>query len=109
MVRLLTILAMLALWVAPIQMIGGAAAAMPHHQPAMPQMDMVHCDPAPVSHSDGGDEKRAIDCMIACAGLPALPPSEPEGFAEVRARPAPSELALLHGLAVEAAIPPPRS
>ena len=99
--RLLSILAMFALLVAPIQMIGGAAAAMPHPQPAAAT---GHCDQAP----DSGEEQVAIDCLIACAGLPALPPSAPAGHTKVRAIPASAALPSLRGLPAEAATPPPR-
>jgi hypothetical protein len=102
---LLSIMALLALLVAPIGMIGGAAMAMPHHQP---QAAAGHCAGAPVPDHRGGEDRAAIDCMIACAGVPAIPPSAPAAVAPIAASPDQAPLRSLHGLQPEAATPPPR-
>ncbi|WP_129791345.1 hypothetical protein [Sphingosinicella sp. CPCC 101087] len=102
---LLSIIALFALLVAPIGMIGGTAMAMPHHQP---QAAAVHCAGAPAPDHRGDEDRTAIDCMIACAGVPAIPPSAPSAVAPAAVSPDEAPLRSLHGLQPEAATPPPR-
>jgi hypothetical protein len=102
---LLSIAALFALIVAPIGMVGGAAVAMGHHQP---QAAAGHCAGSPASDHRGDSDRTAIDCMIACAGLPAIPPSTLAAMAPAAADPEQVPPAFLHGLRPEAATPPPR-
>jgi hypothetical protein len=98
--RLLQCLTCLALLLAPLSMIG-AAPAMARSVPAA-----GHC--ADMERPSKTPPSAPIDCMIACAGLPA------QGCT-IAVRPAvpaiaePQPLASrLHGLHPEAATPPPR-
>lgn len=66
----------------------------------------VHCteeEEAPVT-----GQRQAIDCVIACAALPAV--AEPAAVLHPQARelPSPTFAAASAGLAPEAAVPPPR-
>lgn len=95
-------LILLALLVAPLGMIGGAAAAA-HVQ----TMAAGHC--AETDKSAQAPPAAPADCMIACAGcLPAQTgtlSARPGMRAAVRPAPAPYQL---RGLHPEAATPPPR-
>lgn len=103
--RLLPLLTLLALLVAPFgRMAAAEAMVMPHHQAAaMPG----HCDEMPAGDEDGAD-KTAIDCMIACAAMAVA--ETPNLVASPDVAPAPISLTLpdLPGLNPEAEPPPPR-
>jgi hypothetical protein len=100
-IRLLRWLTCVALFLAPLGMIGTAPAMAHDGVPAA-----RHC--ADMDHPSKVPPSSPIDCMIACAGLPTqggalvvrlVPPVSPE----------PRALASrLHGLHPEAATPPPR-
>lgn len=100
MPRLLRFLTMLALVLMPLGM-------MPGH--AMAAVATVHCaDMAPSSHPAPIHSGRSADCAIACSAMPSAatilnPPARDRAVLH------PLPLATGHGLASEAAIPPPRS
>ena len=102
--RLLPLLALLALLVAPFgRMAAAEAMAMPHHAPAAMA---GHCDDMPAP--DGDEPGKAVDCMIACA---VMTPSEaPALKAAPPARSMPASFAVpgFSGLHPEADPPPPR-
>ena len=97
--RLLSWIALFAMLLAPVGMTGASAA---------------HGAPAASAHCADRDEPAeppspaAIDCMNACAGLPA----KAVGLADAAAEPAAAEpvvpAALTLGSGPEAATPPPR-
>lgn len=102
--RVLALLMLAALMLAPFGRMGAAEARpMPHHQ-AMP----VHCVGQP---QPAGDDSApvSIDCMIACAAMtPAAAPFfAPPPAAE--AAPAPIPASALAGIRPDAEPPPPRS
>jgi len=103
--RLVPLLALLALLVAPFgRMAAAEAMAMPHHAPAAMA---GHCDDMPAPDEDGTG-KAAVDCMTACAVMtpseaPALTASPP-----VRSMPASFAVPGFSGLHPEADPPPPR-
>ncbi|MDT9600860.1 hypothetical protein [Sphingosinicella rhizophila] len=114
--RLMRIMTIMAVLLAPLGMIGGTsvqaathhpASATTHHAEAMPGMD--HC-----AGMQKGDDKskshpaQQHDCMMACAAIPSF-------GSDVPAKPmAPSAIVPIplarsgHGLNPEAATPPPR-
>jgi hypothetical protein len=99
--RLLRWLTLVALFLAPLGMIG-ASPAIGHGRVA----EAGHCD-------DGGGAPAGtpapVDCMIACAGLP-VPATAAAHRARTSAGSEPPALAAhLSGLQPEAATPPPRS
>ena len=104
--RLLPLLALIALLVAPFgRMAAAEASAMPHHGAAAPAAS--HCPDMPAP--DGGDgSQSSIDCMIACAAVtaadaPALAPAPPS-----RAVTAIRRVVRFSGLNPQADPPPPR-
>lgn len=103
--RLLPLLALLALVVAPFGRMAAAEASAPSHHPAMTAPG--HCDDGPAPGGDNAD--RTLDCLTACATLAAveaaaLPiPFQPP--AAVVALP----ISGAAGLVPEADPPPPRS
>lgn len=103
---LLSILALLALLAAPLGMTGGGAEAMPHHQFGM-MAD--HMNGMSHHQEQGGEDKAAIDCMIACAALPAVAPPSMGDLLIAAAVPAPLPLEALRSTFPEAETPPPRS
>lgn len=101
--RILPLLALLALLIAPFGMMSGAAAAMPMHAP---EMAAGHCEgKAPAEPAEQG---KAIDCMIACAALPAIAPISAAAFRTAADLPAPPPFASPAGTMPEADPPPPR-
>ena len=108
MTRLWSLLALVALLLAPAGMIGShAAMAMPHPATAM-RAD--HCSERQEHHSnDDAGERAAIECAIACTALPgreALVGDTPPAPA---ATPEAAPALVLAGTRPEAATPPPRS
>lgn len=103
--RFLTLFALLALLAAPFGRIGAAeASAMPGHGAA----GAGHCEGMPMPEPASGDERGAIDCMIACAAIaaadaPAL--DSVQAAPGVEAHRAPAAFA---GLSPESEPPPPR-
>lgn len=65
--RLIPFLILLALLFAPYGRMQARAAA--HHAPPMAMAG--HCDPAPAK-APAPAQHGSIDCMIACAGMPAM-------------------------------------
>lgn len=103
--RLLPLLVLLALLVAPYGRMQ-AQAATAHH--AAPMAAAGHCEPAPAK-APTPTHHGSIDCMIACAGMPAVesalagPPLPP-----VTAMIAPPA-AMLDGILPQFDPPPPRA
>ena len=103
--RLFSLLALLALLVAPFgRMAAAEAMTMPH---AAPMAMAGHCDDMPQPDQDKMG-KSAIDCMIACATLaavsaPAMEMAEPEIVS-----PQPRAVFRFAGISLEADPPPPR-
>lgn len=105
--RLLPLIAILALLVAPFGRMGMAeAAAAPHH--AAPAAMAGHCDDRPASAPDRPD-KAAIDCMTACAAI--MPAAAPRlaGTPPPAIDPGIVPPAAFHGLHPAADPPPPRA
>lgn len=103
--RLLPLLALLALVVAPFGRMAAAEAMTPAHHAAMGAP--AHCDDAPAS--EDGDADEALDCLNACASLAAAhsnPLRLPMRAPAVVEALAPAEAAGIHP---EAEPPPPRS
>ena len=103
--RLLPLLTLLALLVAPFgRMAAAEAMTTPHHQAAaMPG----HCDDMPMPDQDGGD-KVAIDCMIACAAVATATAPLLAFIAPMVATPVGETLPLFTGRNPSADPPPPR-
>lgn len=104
--RILSLLLLVALAIAPLRIAAGAAMAMPQHDMAM---SAGHCadNTAP---SDSTDNRETVSCcMMACAALPAASIFVHEMLAyatpPATAGPQPAR----SGLPPEAATPPPRS
>lgn len=103
--RILPVLALIALMIAPFGRMGLAEAATPHH--AAPMAMAGHCEDMPAPEP-GKPNKAAIDCMIACA---AMTTENAAHIAHATPDPvmiAPRPLFSLHGIQPEAADPPPR-
>lgn len=99
--RILRLLILLALTLMPLRMVGLAPATAADHAP----QPMAHCAdmPAPVEHG----APPQIDCMIACATLPAVSLEfEPAVLPAAPAQPSP--IAFVAGIAPGADPPPPR-
>ena len=101
---MLSILAFLAVLLAPAGMLGSHAAM------AMPQHAAASADPCSEKQQHDGQQSQAmIDCALACSALAsneALIADEPAPDAAAPdARPS----LALHGMRPEAATPPPRS
>ena len=103
--RLLPLLALVALLVAPFgRMAAAEAMAMPRHA----AVAMAgHCDdmPAPGQHESG---KAAIDCLTACAVMTPADAPALAAEAPLRAVPAESTPLPISGLRPESDPPPPR-
>jgi hypothetical protein len=99
----LSILAFLAVLLAPAGMLGSHAAM------AMPQHVSASADPCSEKQQHGGQKsQKMIDCGIACSALASHQPTvadEPEPDA---AAPDALPALALHGMRPEAATPPPR-
>lgn len=100
--RLLTFLVLLALLAAPF----GRQAAQAAAHPGTPSAMAGHCDPAPKpAPAHGG----SIDCMIACAAMPAEDvPHMPIALPVAPASPVAATTARITGLNPAAEPPPPR-
>lgn len=99
---LFSLLALLALLAAPLGMRGGAAMAMPHDSAAA----AGHCDGMTPNQESG--DTASVNCVMACAALPAVAPDSPAEVALAADTPAAALLVSLHGMRPEAATPPPR-
>ena len=106
--RLLPLLTLLALLVAPFGRIAAAEAMMVPQQPMAAMSG--HCDdmPAPAQHRGDRTHKASIDCLVACAAM-ATAENVPlvQNFAVV-SMPAGYVLPEFSGLHPEADPPPPR-
>lgn len=102
--RFLHYLAIAALLLMPLGMTGGKAMAIVHSAPAAAAMD--HCGGAnKSSHHSAPD----VDCMAACAAIPAAGNGDIAAPIPFPAAIEPSPVVSLgKGLGPEAAIPPPR-
>lgn len=102
--KLLRLLVLLALLVAPFgRMAAAEAMTMPEHSAmAMPG----HCDPMPAP--DPGDEERSIDCMIACAAVTGAESPQLRAPRPAASLPVGLVRTGLSGLHPEADPPPPR-
>ena len=103
--RILSFLALLALLAAPFGMMNGVAAAMPH---AQDEAMMEHCEGMAPAHHESEGDKASVDCLIACAALPAIASDGPLDTAFAVAAPAILPLSILSGMLPEAETPPPR-
>ena len=103
--RILSFLALVALLFAPLAMVNGAAAAMPH---AQSEAAMEHCEGMAPAQDEGEESKASIDCMLACAALPAIASGAPPEAMMTAAAPAPLRFSSLSGVLPEAETPPPR-
>ena len=102
--RLLPLLALLALLIAPFGRMAAAEAAPHHGAPAMAE----HCEQAAPGDEAPDDAQKAIDCMTACAAVaaPSAPPLEvPRRASE---QPVAARAFGLVGLQPERDPPPPR-
>jgi hypothetical protein len=105
--RILSLLLLLALAVAPMRMFGGEAAAMPDHRGAA--MAMEHCAPDREPASSGDQPPSTGGCMMACAALPAM---ESRGAERLQIARTPDHADVLpdpNGIIPEEATPPPRA
>ena len=117
--RLIRFLAIFALVLSPLAMLGAApASAMTHHAAMAAGHDMaVDLSMAAMSHCqdmDGTSKDQPCesgDCLTACAAVPAIPAvgGQLEPHALVHGpRQLPALVSVPHGLVPEAATPPPR-
>lgn len=101
--RFLTLLALLAVLLAPAGMIGSHAAMA---MPAAATQPMDHC-------AEGQDESAGksemIDCAIACAAMTTAEPLIPQETALLASAPNLLAASFIEGMRPEAATPPPRS
>ena len=106
--RLLPMLTLLALLVAPFGRVAAADAMNPHRQTAASMAG--HCDdmPAPRSHRGDRPHKATIDCLIGCAAMATAEPAPLVGARASVALPATFALPAFSGLHPEAEPPPPR-
>lgn len=103
--RILPVLALIALMIAPFGRMGLAEAATAHH--AAPMAMAGHCEDMPAPES-GKPNKAAIDCMIACAAMTTESAADIAHAAPDPVAVAPRPLLSLHGIQPEAETPPPR-
>lgn len=101
--RLTFLLAAFALLMAPLAMIGGGAA-MAHAPAASSAMD--HC--AGMDGSSPDQPAAGIDCLIACAAIPALSPRIEGRVVAPAPLPISPPAVAGSGLDPEAETPPPR-
>jgi hypothetical protein len=102
--RLVQLILLLALTLAPFGRIGASQAMAGHGAMAMP----AHCADQPVPDGDKG-HRMAVDCMVACAAMipaPAFISQPPPALASAPVAPAASRL---DGIRPEADPPPPRT
>ncbi len=103
--RLLSILTVLALLLAPAGMLSSHAAMAMPDQAAASAID--HC--ASPGETSGSEDKRAmIDCAIACAAMPAAEPLVADQSILAASPPALASNLFVEGMRPEAATPPPR-
>jgi hypothetical protein len=102
--RLLPILALFAVLLAPVGMLGSHAARA---SPA-PVSGPGHCSEQQRQHEDGKDRQAMIDCAIACTALPSHQPVLGEKEVQSAAAPEAALTFLADGTRPEAATPPPR-
>jgi hypothetical protein len=99
---LLSILALLAVLLAPAGMLGSHAAMA---MPAQPSAS-GHC---PEKQQEHGQEQQAmIDCALACSALPSHQPVASDAAFAPAAAPLAALVQFLEGTRPEAATPPPR-
>ena len=119
--RLIRLLAIFALVLSPLAMLGAApASAMTHHGAMavegghdmasdLAMAAMSHCQDMDGASKDQPCESG--DCLTACAAVPAIPAVggqlEPHALAHGPRQP-PALVSVPHGLVPEAATPPPR-
>lgn len=100
--RLLPLLGLFAVLLAPLGMLGShAAMAMPKQAASS-----GNCSEQQSEHSSG--ERATIDCAIACTALPSHEPLLPPAQIVAAAVPAANPILSLQGMRPEAATPPPR-
>ena len=104
--RLLPLLTLLALLVAPFGRIAAAEAM------TMPQQPMAamsgHCDDRPAPHHGDRTGKASIDCLVACAAMATAEDAPLVRNIAAVSLPASFVLPLFSGLHPEADPPPPR-
>jgi hypothetical protein len=99
----LSLLALLAVLIAPAGMLGSHAAMA---MPAQPSAS-GHCSEQK-QHDDGQQRQAMIDCAIACTALPSLQPAPAEIGVALAVAHLASHTTFLDGTAPKAATPPPR-
>jgi hypothetical protein len=100
--RLLSILALFAVLLAPAGMLGNhAAMAMP-----APQSGSGHCSEQ--QQPSGQDQQAMIDCAIACTALPPHQPVSVESALDPAAAPEAAITLFTDGATPETTTPPPR-
>ena len=106
--RLLPLLTLLALLVAPFGRIAAAEAMTMAHQPAAAMSG--HCDDMPAPRQDPGEpiHKASIDCLIACTAIATVEDNVLAGSCAAVALPVGFSLPIFSGLHPEAEPPPPR-
>ena len=102
--RLLPLLALLALLIAPFGRMAAAEASPHHGAPAM----AGHCEEAAPDEQAPGEAQKAIDCMIACAAVAAPAAPRLEVPLHASEQPAAASAFGLVGLHPERDPPPPR-
>ena len=104
--RILAVLLLVALALAPLRMFGGEAAARPHQ--GVP-MAMEHC----VADADRPGKHEAplskAACAMACMAIPAVGTPLVERLRIPRAPDVASVISEPDGITPEAAVPPPRT
>ena len=99
---MLSILAFLAVLLAPAGMLGSHAAM------AMPQQAAASADPCSEKQHEGEQDQAMIDCALACSALASHEPNIGDERAPDAAAPDALPSLALHGMRPEAATPPPR-
>ena len=104
--RILPLLTLVALLLAPFgRMAAAEASAMPHHGDRAAAAS-GHCDGMPAQGE--GRPDRAIDCMIACAALASAEAPTAAAAPALAPMPEPAAARQFSGIDPEADPPPPR-
>ena len=101
----LALIALAAMLLAPLRVLGGEAAAMPHHGASAHRSAPAseHCPSAPADDAIPG-----ADCMTACSAIAAPAPAALPGRYAPAEAPARQAVNVIRGLVPEAEPRPPR-
>ena len=102
-----TLFTALALLASPLAMVGGGVA-MAHVRPMETMVSSGHCSESKLPSSDHKSDIQ-INCLTACAGIPAVEPVVMEAVPPVRAAAVAAGHRTLTGVRPEGETPPPRS